>query len=248
MAVSLHIGRPVLVGSPEAPPVQSRDIMRYRFRNIWIAGSVCLAALAAPAAAQECQVFVAARGVAAYPCAPEPAAPAAAAEAAAGVPAPPPDYVIGPDDTLNVSFWRDQISADVVVRPDGRISLPLLNDVPAAGYTPEQLGRALEAAAAKYITEPNASVIVKEIRSRRVYVLGEVGAPGMVSLTGNMNVLQLISMVGGLLEHADRKNIVIIRTESGKETRLKFNYNDVVKGKNVAQNVLLRPGDTVIVR
>jgi polysaccharide export outer membrane protein len=169
------------------------------------------------------------------------------------IPAPPakspiPGFVIGPDDVLTVTFWRDQISLEVVVRPDGRISLPLLNDVQAAGYTPEGLARALEESAAKYINEPNAVVIVKEIRSRRVFVLGEVGTPGMIPLTTNLNLLQLIAMAGGLLEHADRKNITVIRTENGQEKRLKFNYNDVVNGKNVQQNILLQPGDTVVVR
>jgi len=157
-------------------------------------------------------------------------------------------YVIGADDVLTVTFWRDQISADVVVRPDGRISLPLLNDVQAAGYTPEALARSVEEMASKYINEPSAVVIVKEIRSRKVFVLGEVGTPGMVPLTASMNLLQLIAIAGGLLEHANEKNIIVIRTENGQEKRLKFNYKDVVNGKNVKQNIQLQPGDTVVVR
>lgn len=171
-----------------------------------------------------------------------------AAAGTAASSAPTPGYVIGADDVLTVTFWRDQISADVVVRPDGRISLPLLNDVHAAGYTPEGLARALEEAASKYITEPSAVVIVKEIRSRKVFVVGEVANPGVVPLLTNMNLLQVIAMAGGLLEHADKKNIVVIRTENGQEKRLKFNYKDVVNGKNVKQNVQLQPNDTVVVR
>lgn len=163
-------------------------------------------------------------------------------------PSPVPGYVIGTDDVLTVTFWRDQISADVVVRPDGRISLPLLNDVQAAGYTPEGLARALEQAASRYITEPSAVVMVKEIRSRRAFVVGEVATPGMVPLNANMNLLQVLAIAGGLLEHADKKNIIVIRTENGQEKRLKFNYNDVVNGKNVKQNIQLQPGDTVVVR
>jgi polysaccharide export outer membrane protein len=160
----------------------------------------------------------------------------------------PPEYVIAIDDVLTVAFWQEQIGAtDVIVRPDGKISLPLLNDVQAAGYTPQQLADALEQAASKYITEPDATVIVKEIRSRKVFVVGEVGTPGMVPLSGDMTVLQLLAMSGGLLEYADKKNIVIIRTENGHEQRLKFNYSDVVGGKNVQQNVFLQPGDTVVV-
>ena len=160
----------------------------------------------------------------------------------------PPDYVIAIDDVLTVNFWQEQIGAnDVIVRPDGKISLPLLNDVQASGYTPQQLADKLEEAASKYITEPDATVIVKEIRSRKVFVLGEVATPGMVPLSGDMTVLQVIAISGGLLEYADKKNIVIIRNEKGHEERLKFNYNDVVEGKNVQQNVFLQPGDTVVV-
>lgn len=159
-----------------------------------------------------------------------------------------PEYVIAVDDVLTVAFWQEQIApTDVLVRPDGKISLPLLNDVQAAGLTPQQLAATLEQAASKFITEPNATVIVKEIRSRRVFVVGEVGTPGMVALNGDMTILQLIAISGGLLEYADKENIIIIRTENGLEQRLKFNYKDVVGGKNVQQNIFLRPGDTVVV-
>jgi polysaccharide export outer membrane protein len=161
----------------------------------------------------------------------------------------PPSFVIGVSDVLSVTFWRDQrMSGDVVVRPDGMISLPLLNDVHAAGSTPEQLAGILAQAAVKFIADPDVTVVVKEIHSRRVFVLGNVGSPGMVSLSGDMNVLQLIAVAGGLLEYADKDNIVIIRTENGQEKRLKFNYNDVLKGKNAKQNILLQPGDTIVVR
>jgi polysaccharide export outer membrane protein len=161
----------------------------------------------------------------------------------------PPSFVIGISDVLAVTFWRDpRMSGDVVVRPDGMISLPLLNDVHAAGNTPEQLAGVLARAGAKYITDADVTVVVKEIHSRKVFVLGKVGTPGMVSLSGDMNVLQLIAVSGGLLEYADKENIVIIRTENGQEKRLKFNYNDVLKGKNAKQNIPLQPGDTIVVR
>jgi polysaccharide export outer membrane protein len=160
----------------------------------------------------------------------------------------PPGYVIGADDLLSIRFWADtQLSSDVVVRPDGKISLPLLNDVQAAGMTPEQLNQALEKAATKFIAEPDVTVIVREVRSRKVYVLGQVARPSQVALNVDMNVLQVLTSVGGLLEYADKGNIVIVRLEHGRERRFKFNYNDVVKGKNVQQNILLQPGDTVIV-
>jgi polysaccharide export outer membrane protein len=162
--------------------------------------------------------------------------------------APPAGYVIGADDLLSIRFWADtQLSADVVVRPDGKISIPLLNDVQAAGLTPEQLNAVLEKAASKYIAEPDATVIVREVRSRKVYVLGQVARPNQVALNTEMNVLQVLTAVGGLLEYADKSNIIIVRVENGRERRLKFNYNDVVKGKNVQQNILLQPGDTVVV-
>jgi polysaccharide export outer membrane protein len=133
------------------------------------------------------------------------------------------------------------------VRPDGKISLPLLNDIDATGLTPEQLNTVLEKAASKYITEPQATVIVREVRSRRVFVLGQVGNPNPVPLNAEMTVLQVLSAAGGLLEYADKDNIVILRKEDGRDRRFKFNFNDVVKGKNVEQNILLKPGDTVLV-
>jgi polysaccharide export outer membrane protein len=159
------------------------------------------------------------------------------------------DYVIGVDDLLTIRFWADQqMSGDVVVRPDGKISLPLLNDVQAAGYTPQQLADELKKAAAKYITEPAATIMIKEIRSRKVFVLGQgVARPGVVPLNTEMNVLQLLAAAGGLVEYADKGNIVIIRKENGSEKRFKFNFNDVIRGKNVQQNITLQPGDTVLV-
>jgi polysaccharide export outer membrane protein len=161
----------------------------------------------------------------------------------------PPGFVIGADDVLIVKFWADtQISGDALVRSDGRITLPLLGDVFAIGQTPEQLSEVLEKAASKFITDPDATVIVKEIRSRKVFVLGPgIARSGVVPLNTDMNVLQLIATSGGLLEYADKENIVIIRTENGRERRIKFNYNDVVKGRNVQQNILLQPNDTVLI-
>ena len=160
----------------------------------------------------------------------------------------PADYVIGADDVLTIVFWREKdISGDVPVRPDGRISLPLLNDVEAAGLTPEQLRVRLTGLADKFISEPTVTVMVKQINSRRVYITGEIAKPGPYQLGGPTKVLQLITIAGGVREYADEKNISIIRTVNGKETRLRFNYDEVKKGKNLDQNVLLKPGDQVIV-
>jgi len=197
------------------------------------------------AAAAVCLVGFATTGQAQTPVAPQLAAPNAAAPAGVVL---PPGYVIGAEDVLSVVFWRDkELSADVVVRPDGRISLPLLNDLQAAGYTPEQLRAQVEQAAKKYIDEPNATVIVKAVNSRKVHIIGNVGKAGTYPLAGDMTVLQFIALAGGLQEYADAKNIKIMRKEEGQDRTLKFNYKDVVKGKHLDQNIALKPGDTVIV-
>ncbi|MEX2015232.1 MAG: polysaccharide biosynthesis/export family protein, partial [Candidatus Hydrogenedentales bacterium] len=161
----------------------------------------------------------------------------------------PGDYVIGVEDVLSVVFWREkEMSADVVVRPDGKISLPMLNDVHAAGLTPEALAAVVATAGTKFVRDAGATVIVKEIRSRKVYIIGEVARPGTFQLASAMNVLQALGEAGGFIEGADKGDVIIVRNEGGKERRFKFNYNDVVKGKNPAQNIRLLPGDTIIVR
>jgi len=162
--------------------------------------------------------------------------------------APPADYVIGPEDQLSVVFWREKdMSGDVVVRPDGKISLPLLNDVQAAGMTPTELRDLLTDAAKRYIEDPNVTVVVRQINSRRVFVTGEVVKPGPYPLIGSTTVLQILATAGGLRDYADEKNILILRKEGGWSVILKFNYKDVSKQKNLSQNVELKPGDTVIV-
>jgi len=181
------------------------------------------------------------------------ATPPQAAKTSAGRPAPAPivpkDYVIGAGDILNVVFWRDKdMSAEVVVRPDGKISLPMLNDVAASGMTPEQLAADVQRAAAKFVRDPGATVIVKEIRSRNVYVIGEVVRPGTFPLASERTVLQIIAEAGGFLETAKKGEVVIVRNENDKERRYQFNYNDVVRGKRVEQNIRLQPGDMILVR
>ena len=176
------------------------------------------------------------------------AKPGAAAPVPAQTPPPPPDYVIGPDDVLQVLFWREKDhSAEVVVRPDGMISLPLINDVHVVGLTPDQLRDKVTELAKKYIEDPTVSIIVKTINSRKVFITGQVAKPGPYALGAPTTVLQLIAMAGGLGDFADQKNIAIMRTEGGKQVRYKFNYRDVIKGKNLKQDILLKPGDTVIV-
>jgi len=172
---------------------------------------------------------------------------AATATSAAAAPLPA-GYVIGAADALSVVFWRDKdMSADVTVRPDGKISLPLLNEISAAGSSPEELRARIVDAASKFIEEPDVTIVVREIRSRNVYITGNVAKPATYPLNGDMTVLQLIAVSGGLQEYADAKNIKIIRTEGGRQQYYKFNYKDVVSQKNTAQNITLKPGDTVVV-
>jgi polysaccharide export outer membrane protein len=175
------------------------------------------------------------------------AKPPAGVSVPAGI-TPPADYVIGPEDVLSIVFWREKdMSTKVSVRPDGMISLPLLNDVKAAGLTPEQLRAELTQAAEKFIEVPSVTVVVDAINSRRVFVTGQVAKQGPYALSAPTTVLQLLSTAGGVLEYADAKNIRILRTENGKQVTYRFNYKDVSKGKNLQQNILLKPGDTIIV-
>jgi polysaccharide export outer membrane protein len=160
----------------------------------------------------------------------------------------PADYVIGADDQLKIVFWRDDsLSGEVVVRPDGKISLTLLNDIQAAGLTPNQLREQLTQAAARYVTDPSVTVIVKGINSRKVYVTGQVNKPGPYLLNDNMTVLQMLAVAGGLQEWADADHILVMRTEGGQTKSYKFNYKDVRKGKSLQQNIPLKPGDTIVV-
>ena len=162
-----------------------------------------------------------------------------------------PDYVIGPDDVLRIDFWRDKdLSSDVVVRPDGKISLQLINDVQASGLTPEQLRLAVTAAASRFVEDPTVTVVVKQINSRKVFIVGQVSKPGPYPLGGPMTLVQLIAMAGGLNEFADRENIVIVRAErrpDGEPVSVRVNYDDLMKRKNLKQNIELKPGDTVMV-
>jgi polysaccharide export outer membrane protein len=159
-----------------------------------------------------------------------------------------PKYVIGPDDILAVNVWKEgEVSAVVPVRPDGKISVPLLNDIQAAGLTPMQLSLSIAEQLQKYLNQPRVTVIVTTINSRRVYVLGEVSRSGAYSLLPNMTVLQILSMAGNFTQFADTKNIYVLRNKEGKEEKHPFNYRAVVKGQAPDQNIVLEPGDTVVV-
>ena len=163
-------------------------------------------------------------------------------------PVVPPGYVIGTDDVLSIVYWKDKdMSADAKVRPDGRIALPLINEVVAAGLTPEQLHQKLTEESKKYMEDANITVVVREINSRKAFITGEVHKPGPYPLTAPTTVMQLIALAGGLREYADAKKIMIMRSENGRQISLPFNYKDVASGKKLQQNIELKPGDSVVV-
>jgi polysaccharide export outer membrane protein len=167
----------------------------------------------------------------------------------AGEIVPPPGYLIGPEDVLTVVFWREKdLSVEsATVRPDGKITLPLLNDVHATGLTPDQLREQIQTAAGKYVTDPTVTVVVTKINSRKVFITGQVTRPGQYPLTGPTTVMQLIAIAGGVQEFANAKKILIMRAEGGQQVAKPFNYQDVLNGKNLTQNIELQPGDTIIV-
>jgi polysaccharide export outer membrane protein len=169
-------------------------------------------------------------------------------------PAPVPNYVIGTDDVLTISVWREKdFSGDVIVRPDGKITPPGVgNDIVAAGLTVDELKVKVIEELKKNFDSPDVSVAVKTINSRWVYITGAVAKPGRYPLTGTMTVLQLIANAGGLQEFADRKNIMLLsaslKGKDGSPLSYKINYEELQKGKNPAKNnIELRPGDQVIV-
>jgi polysaccharide export outer membrane protein len=159
-----------------------------------------------------------------------------------------PDYRIGPQDVITINVWKEpDISRVIPVRPDGKISIPLLNDVLAAGLTPMELANVITEGLKKYMNGPQVTVIITEINSRRVYVLGQVGRPGAFPLLPNMTVLQLLSSCGGFTEFANSKKIYILRTVGDKQVKIFFNYKDVVSGRKPGDNIALQTGDTLVV-
>jgi polysaccharide export outer membrane protein len=158
-----------------------------------------------------------------------------------------PDYVIGADDTLHISVWKEpDLSETLPVRSDGKISMPLLNDIPAAGLTPLQLRDSITEKLKKYIADPRVTVVVTAMNSRRVFVTGEVIHTGPMVLLPHMTVLQALAQAG-FTQFANPKNIYVLRTENGKQVKLPFNYKEVVKGNHPEQNIELKPGDTIVV-
>lgn len=203
-------------------------------KRTWIAAVVALLWMGSLAVAQD-----------AAPAASSPTPEATAAVAAANVTGAP--YVIGPDDVLHIAVWKEaDLTATLPVRPDGQISLPLLNDVQAAGMTPMQLASSLTEKLKKYLADPRVTVVVAQINSKRIYLVGEVARTGAMPMLPNMTVLQALS-TAGLTQFANTKKIYVMRTQDGKQVKMPVNYRKLVKGQDVDRNYVLRPGDTIVV-
>jgi len=158
-----------------------------------------------------------------------------------------PTYVIGPEDVLYISVWKEpDLTNTLPVRADGMISLPLLNDVQASGLTPMQLADSITEKLKKYLAEPHVTVVVTQMNSKRIYITGEVMRPGAMNLLPDMNVLQALASAG-FTQFANTKGIYVLRTERGTQRRIPVNYRKLVKGESMDQNVTLKPGDTIVV-
>jgi polysaccharide export outer membrane protein len=159
-----------------------------------------------------------------------------------------PDYEIGPGDMLNISVWREpDVSGTVPVRPDGRISLPLMGDVMAAGSTPVKLAATITEHLRHYLTDPRVTVIVTAANSRRIYLIGEIMRPGAIPMLPNMTLLQALSTSGGFNQFANIKKMYVLRVDGGKQTKIPINYKAAISGQAPEQNLMLRPGDTIVV-
>jgi polysaccharide biosynthesis/export protein len=193
-------------------------------------------------------VSVAVPGFAQQKPATPPAATTPASAPAGSLVTPPTDYVIGAGDVLAISYYKEKdMTSDYIVRPDGKITLPLLNDLEAQGLTTDQLREKLTKESVKYYVDPQITVGVRTINSRKVFISGGVNKPGAYDLLIPLDVFSLISVAGGLKEYVSGKDIIIIRTENGKQNSLKYNHKEVSAGKNLGQNIPLRPGDRVAV-
>ena len=158
-----------------------------------------------------------------------------------------PEYIIGPEDVLHIAVWKEpDLTASLPVRPDGKISLPLLNDVQASGMTPMQLADSLTEKLKKYVANPRVTVVVSAINSKRIYLTGEVSHSGAVTMLPNMTVLQALSSAG-LTQFANTKKIYVLRTQNGKQEKMPVDYRKLLKGEKMDQNYVLQPGDTIVV-
>jgi len=161
---------------------------------------------------------------------------------------PADEYIIGEQDVLAITVWKErELSGTVVVRPDGKITLPLVDDISVVGLTTAQLRALLIERLKPFVAVPQVTVAVSQINSRKVYLIGEVAKTGMFAINSSTTVLQLLAEAGGMSNFAKRKDIYVLRNQQGKQVKYRFNYDEVVRGKNNQQNILLEPGDTVVV-
>lgn len=160
----------------------------------------------------------------------------------------PEDYVIGEEDVLTVNVWKERdLSGTVVVRPDGKITVPLVGEVKVVGMKPVQLETLLENKLKPFITVPQVSVAVNQINSRKIYMIGQVVREGTFPINSSMTVLQVLSAAGGLRDFAKRKKIYILRKRGDEEIRFPFDYDAAIRGRNREQNIQVMPGDTIVV-
>lgn len=160
------------------------------------------------------------------------------------------DYIIGPEDVLEITVWRNaDLSKVVAVRPDGRVSLPLIGDVGAAGRTAAQLAEAISEKLKEFKENPQVSIVVKEVNSYAIYVLGEVSKPGKYPLKSKTTLLQAITLASGFTPAAARNKIVVFRfgEQGGKDVKIKASYDDIIMRDESPQNIQLKPGDTIVV-
>jgi polysaccharide biosynthesis/export protein len=159
-----------------------------------------------------------------------------------------PSYLIGPNDILSIYVWKEpELTREVTVMPDGRVSFPLAGEIVAQGQTVTQLKKSITQKLEKYVTAPEVTVIVRESKSQVIYIIGKVGRPGPYPLMSGMTILQALSTAGGFTEWADQKNIIIVRRQAGKEIQIPFNYKEFTSGQNLDKNIMLQPGDTIVV-
>jgi polysaccharide export outer membrane protein len=158
------------------------------------------------------------------------------------------DYIIGPEDVLGVSVWREpELTAKVAVRPDGKIDLPLVNDIKASGLTTNQLREVITESIKRYVPDPTVSVLLLELHSQTVSIVGSVPKPGIYNIGGPMTVMELVARAGGFQEFAKVKDVQIVRQVGARAYRYFFNYKEYTEGRNFQQNIALQNGDVVVV-
>jgi polysaccharide biosynthesis/export protein len=178
----------------------------------------------------------------------EKSGPSSQGPAGASVPADSDSYVIGPEDVLDIYVWKEtDLSRRVPVRLDGKISIPLVGEIQAAGITPLQLKERLIQKFKDYVEVPNVTVTVLEANSFKVFISGQVSKPGVYSLRSETTLLQFISLAGGFTEWANQRKVLLVRQEQGKEKRFTINYKKIISGEDPSQNLVLKPGDVIVV-